>query len=178
MCEIDWAAFGTWAAVVLALGIAVADKVSGYFRRKRESLLLSILVLPALIEAQIRIERISAHVNDPGRTDGEYEAFIANYQELKDDLKQLGEGVDLDAIAALVPRLPSIDRELSIQLSRALVATSDIRKGAAAPYHSDPDQFARSVYEFFKLFREELVDAQKILLTAIALCKKHIPRQK
>ena len=136
VCEIDWAAWGTWAAVVVALGIAVADKVFTFFQRRRETKILALVVFSELEMLSRRLRELSDFVNpNQGEADSRdwFDASVAASPIERLELRQAGEGIEAPAIQSTVERLPNVQAELGEKLATILGLVRIIRVGCSEP---------------------------------------------
>jgi hypothetical protein len=113
MCETDWAALGTWAAVVLALGLALHDSwrrraENRVARRTNSQLIASDLIAEVVDGFQSLIELAHHYVHlrfDPNQVPAEPD-FILRYQEGALTLRPIpGEGFSRDDLLALDPAM-------------------------------------------------------------------------
>lgn len=168
-CEIDWAAWGTWAAVVVALGIAVSDKVAAYFRRQRESKILAIIILDELASTVIRLEDLHAQINPPDVPAWTYPMVLAATHSIRQELREMGERLTTPVIESVVERLPNIDQELGVGLARTLAAIQSVRIGCKDPARTPEGGTFPDVDLFIDLFRENVDDALAIARKTISI---------
>lgn len=168
-CVIDWAAWGTWAAVVVALGITVSDKVAAYFRRRRESKILAIIVLDELASTVIRLEDLHAEINPPDVPAMTYAMVLAATHSTRQELREMGERLTMPVIESVVERLPNINQELGVGLARTLAAIQYVRIGCKDPARTPEGGTFQNVELFIDLFREAVDDALAITRKTISI---------
>ena len=159
MYDVDWAAWGTWAAVMVALGIAVADKVYAYFQRKNETKILAILVLSEITATIIRLEDLQAEVTPPGLPEGFYSHILATDESLRKQFSVAGAGLKLPVLETALERLPNIKLEFASSLAELLAGIQSVRIGCADISHESHGATMKNAEQAVVHFRSFLSSA-------------------
>lgn len=160
MCAIDWSALGTWAAVVIALAIAVADKVAAYFRRIRASKILAILCQDELAVTRVRLDAIKTEIS-PANAELAlwYAANLHVNAGLRVDLKNLGDKLKMPEVESAIERLPDLDSEFALSLTSSLANVRSVVFGTNDPMKTPPGENFPDSELFCANLREVLTNA-------------------
>lgn len=119
MC-IDWvfdatafAAWGTWAAVVVALGIALSSSISRYRQRRIEARLLAAMLFHEVSHTHAILETIHLRVM-PEHAVEIAEAFIASDADVRKEIASHIARIQLPALARAADRLSVMPTEAAI----------------------------------------------------------------
>ena len=169
MCSVDWAAWGTWAAVLVALGIAVADKIFAFFQRRRETQILAILVVGELALTQVRLEYIEANINIEDAPPNWFDALLAAGPEARDQFAEWGDKLQLPVLESVIERLPNVTSGLGTALAQVLAKVKHIRVGCLDPAKTPRNEQMPGVPEFMDNFREALTETLQVVRGATVL---------
>ena len=159
MCRIDWAALGTWAAVVVALCIAVIDKVFGWFERRTHTRLLAVLIFPALAELEnglLRIEKYARQDHDPTDT---YEALFTVDQRVRVQLLEDARALNTETPLEYLRTWTAINSKYADLIARAIASVEVMKRMASIPVDRGGGQY-NSAPDFLTRFRKLLIDSK------------------
>lgn len=110
MCEIDWAALGTWVAVVVALGIALEDKVTRRARLRSERTALAAMIAADLVWAKERLLQLQAYIApDDGNDNAISDRLLHKDPGLSRFVTVMGSRISAPAIHDASGRLQAFD---------------------------------------------------------------------
>jgi hypothetical protein len=121
-CHVDWdgaAAVGTWAAVVIALLFALADR---YDRRRRdhlEAVVLAQLLLKDFKSTATKLSELQSRV-DPDKSGGLFDALLAMDENLRQQVAGELRSIDMPTLSASTARLHALPADLVQQVTRLM----------------------------------------------------------
>ncbi|GGA69165.1 hypothetical protein GCM10011521_04180 [Arenimonas soli] len=175
-CEIDWAALGTWAAVVIALGLALRDKVEARARRKAEAAILAVLIEPELQLMAVRIEKIKEAVGLDDEAREWLEANLANSRAARRSLGSLGERLETPTLNRSVDRLFALPSDFSNSIAQAITAIECLRDDLLTIRDEESDEVAGAHYgEYVPMVLEHIDNAERFTKSALESCDRLIP---
>jgi hypothetical protein len=134
----DWAynaeavaAWGTWAAVVVALGVAVASMVARWWQRRVEARLLAVLLFHEVSHAYSILQTVGAHILPDDRTgiaEATFEADAAHRQMIAARVER----IRLPSVASSVNRLSVLPSKAAIAVGEMQSNLSFLGQGGAA----------------------------------------------
>ncbi len=168
MCEIDWAALGTWAAVVLALVLAVRERSSRLsFKRQHDSLLASILT-PYFIATEITLARLNSAVSrDRSRA---YAENLLNSHIPRKSLRDIAKVLDTTLVREMFDRIAGAPSDLSVPILRSVACIEGLRTTIDATL--DQGNLDHVILSLEKL-REFLAETERQTDAASKACSKH-----
>lgn len=118
-----FAAWGTWAAVVVALGVALASSVSRIKQRRLDARLLATMLFHEVSHSHTILETVQEKVM-PGDDGGIVEALICMEPSLREEI-----AFHIDRIQ--LPALQSSVNRLSVLPTRAAIAVGELQSNVA-----------------------------------------------
>lgn len=167
MCQVDWTALGTWAAVVAALGIAVADKIAHWARLASERTALSAFIHADLVDVLYQLSKVSEEValQEADHVKMLADSMLHKNADHRTELSDRALRLEVPAVMEASNRLHIFDAKTSKILADSITAVRTVRRGCEALSNPTPDD--ERFTAFMDAFREAIADC--IRLTTAAL---------
>lgn len=160
MCEIDWVALGTWAAVVTALAIAVEDKITRRLRLRSERVAMAAMIRADLHLARSELRRLLAYVApDDGNDNVISDLLLHGDGGMRRQVSIIGAEIDAPAIRDAASRLQAFDPDTTRAIADCSSMLRALRKatdGFNAEIVEELDQFEESMRKFRVVVRTTL----------------------
>lgn len=173
MCTIDfWTPLGTWAAVVLALGFFVWDKVERRWREAAEGRLLAILLRPELMWLKSRTADIANELGEEAEGGWAVEALAAVGQEVRGDLADSFGSLSLPILSRSIERLHVLRKSAAVSLVNVLERLDAIKISAKSLGEMSPAEANRRAMDLVALLRAEVRALRPQIDAAMAECER------
>lgn len=172
-CRIDWAAWGTWAAVVVALGIALRDIFQQSRRRKAETAILALLIHQELALLRIRTTHLCDRLmpggnKDAGRAKRSFEEWQSRTEFMEQEAK-----FETPVLKNSVDRLFALPHVFSVELTKVLTSVQAVKRDLACFKEDWTSQSVDSA-EFYEMICEHATLANESVKHALNECAKHM----
>lgn len=159
------AAWGTWAAVVVALVVALASSVSRWMQRSVDGRLLAVLLFHEVVHANSILETIRKKVM-PGGDGGLVEALIAMEPTLREEIAFHIDRILLPALEKSVNRLSVLPRNAAIAVGELQSDLSFLGQAgrALATGHEPPSDFYPELCANVQACLTSATEARRLLL--------------
>ncbi len=167
MCDIDWGALGTWAAVVVALAIAVEDKIFRRVRLRSERVALAALIRADLSLALFHLNELARETaaDEHPHAHGIADSITFEDEQARADIVRRGELIDVPAIRAGADRLYVFDADVSKSLAEVVTAIRALKIGCEIMTAPVPEHAV--FLGFMDALRATLGDARRKVSSAL-----------
>ena len=175
LCEIDWAALGTWAAVVLALSFQVRDIRDRREREGHEARVIAHLLLPELETLFVRTKSLVSEAN-PNSACDVYDVLLESEPHLRQELAAHIEGFTTQTLDRSVDRLHVLPANVSRALLALLAEIRFIEKAGEQLKAMDNAEAQRVMDQFLPPFRKTCEDCNTATGSALTACRLLVHR--
>jgi uncharacterized membrane protein len=177
-CAIDWAALGSWAAVVVALFISVRDILEKRAQRKAEAIIVATLICSDLLMMSVRVRHIVSLLPDDKNELWKLTAILMTNRAERQTLGNLGSGLVMKVVDRSVERLFSLPPDFSRAIALAISSLSELRDTLHTVRDEESNEEATKHYaELIPILAEYARTADKNLDEAINKCRTLTPNE-
>lgn len=157
---IDWAAWGTWAAVVVALGIALRDVIRANIQRRVDSRILAARAIPLLATWKRYLLAVDAEINHPDDEIDMYTAQLAVGPSTRAELYRLTSAISVKGVDVLLEAWSRADSSLTGALATAAAHLEVFRLEGMRPAATPDGEHFRRAEEYMVRLRALLAKAR------------------
>ena len=169
MCAVDWAALGTWAAVVVALCFALADRWDRRQRERSEATVIAMLLATDLTTIMVRALHIKRELNPDGDA-GILDAVLLMDGDERARMASLAKDFPTTTLEAVVSRLHVLPRGAAQALLELLQEIREMAMAGDALARMDGSTAERDLLPFMPHFRQHATRLTHRAKTAIDAC--------
>lgn len=170
MCAIDWAALGTWAAVVLALGFFVFDKVDRRARERAEAKIIALLLSTELSVLATRTRGL-VHEIDDERSGGLIDAILAMDAHNRVRVADIASDFPTGTLESVIGRIHVLPAAASTALMLLLSSVRELRLAAEKLREMTGGDARDDIDGFMPHFRVDAAAAAERAAAAVAACE-------
>lgn len=157
MCEIDWAALGTWAAVVVALAFAFWDRVDRRLRDRAESRVLTALLETDLLTCVARAKAL-AEETDLESSGGIQDVLMEDDENIRRDIAAAARDFPTATLESIADRLHVLPATVAVALLDMLSAIREVQLASDVLAGMSDRDAERMLETFMQQFREHIED--------------------
>lgn len=170
MCAIDWAALGTWAAVVLALGFYLFDRFDRRTRDKAEARIIALLLGTELSIISTKARGLVAEVAVE-KSAGMLDALLAMDEHNRVRIADWAADLPTETIESVVGRVHVLPARAATALMLLLASVRELRLAADTLRNWSNSEAIENIDGFMPNFRIEADLADVRARCAVAACE-------
>lgn len=172
----DAAAWGTWAAVFVALAISLRDIIEKFFQRKAEAKILATLIYSDLLTLSVRVREIVGRIPKGEREFQQFEAILATNREDRRILGELEGGLTSPVLDRSIDRLFALPKDFSQSIAHVIASVWELRDTLASIRDEESNDEARKHYgKLLPILASHVTVANARIDEALVRCHKLIP---
>lgn len=171
MCEIDWAAAGTWAAVVVALGFGVLDKIYRNRNEAAEAKVIALLLETELSVLTTRTRQLGEELEKGGGAKGLFDHIVATERHLREELASHVDGLSTATLESMIGRLHVLPRAAVLALLELLTSIRELRLAADSLRKMSDEDALEDVPKFLPHMRDQVAEASQRAVAAETSCR-------
>lgn len=171
MCEIDWAAAGTWAAVVVALSLGFLDKLYRIRNEAAEAKVIALLLDTELSLLTVRTRNLGEELSRGGGADGLYDHIAATEAYLREDIASHVDGLSTANLESMIGRLHVLPSGAVLALLNLLTSIRELRLSANVLRKMDHDEASENVPNLLPHMRDQVHQANQRAVAAETACR-------
>ena len=169
MCAIDWAALGTWAAVVLALSFFVLDRIDRRKRDRAEAKIIALLLGTELSIISTMARALAAEVATENSA-GMLDALLALDEHNRGRIADWAANLPTETLESVVGRVHVLPARAATALMALLSSVRELRLIADTLRNMSNSEAIENIDAFMPHFRREAALAGVRARDAVAAC--------